>query len=211
MLRFLCLSDIHGHYQALRAVMEEADAHGWDQLVVCGDLCFPGPEPLKVWETLQKHNALCVQGIGDRALCQLDVQKLSAVSEVERARLRRLQEVRAELGDLIVARIAKLPTTVALPLESGQTMLIVHGSPADPTEPLTSDMSDEELGAMLGNELVELVVCGASHAPFDRVLGDVRIVNVGSVGEAPGGGYATGYIIETAHVGFKVSPLSVTL
>ncbi len=72
-------------------------------------------------------------------------------------------------------------------------------------------MSDEELLAMLGDEAADLVVCGGSHLPFDRVLDDVRIVNVGSVGEAPGGGYATACIIETAQVGFKVSPLTVQL
>ena len=94
MLRFLCLSDIHGHQKALEAVLNEANAHGWDQLVVCGDLCFPGPEPLKVWETLRKHNALVVQGVGDRALARIDPKKLSATTDTERARLRRLQEVR---------------------------------------------------------------------------------------------------------------------
>jgi predicted phosphodiesterase len=211
MLRFLCVSDIHGNYQALRAVIAEADGLGWDQLVACGDLCFPGPEPLKVWETLRKHNALCVQGIGDRALASLDLSKLTPVSPQERQRADRLQQVRSELGDLILARIARLPTKVHLPLESGQTMLVVHGSPRDPTEPVTAEMSDEEMLSMLGDEAVELVICGASHVPFDRVLDEVRVVNVGSVGESPGGGYASACIIETAQVGFKVAPLTVTL
>lgn len=212
MLRFLCISDIHGHQKALDAVLTEADAHGWDQLVVCGDLCFPGPEPLKVWETLRKHNALVVQGVGDRALARIDPRKLSATTDTERARLRRLQEVRTELGDLILARLAKLPATATLPLESGQTMLVVHGSPADPTEAFSESMSDDEMRALLGEEYAELIVCGGSHGAFDRVLDDgVRIVNVGSVGEAPGGGYATACIIETAQVGFKISPLTVAL
>lgn len=212
MLRFLCISDIHGHQKALDAVLTEADAHGWDQLVVCGDLCFPGPEPLKVWETLRRHNALVVQGVGDRALARIDPRKLSATTDTERARLRRLQEVRTELGDLILARLAKLPATATLPLESGQTMLVVHGSPADPTEAFSESMSDDEMRALLGEEYAELIVCGGSHGAFDRVLDDgVRIVNVGSVGEAPGGGYATACIIETAQVGFKVSPFTVAL
>jgi predicted phosphodiesterase len=34
------------------------------------------------------------------------------------------------------------------------------------------------------------VVCGASHVPFERQLGDVRVVNVGSVGAAPEGRFA---------------------
>jgi predicted phosphodiesterase len=211
MLRFLCVSDIHGHAQALRAVLHEADALGWDQLIACGDLLFPGPEPLSVWELLQKHHALCVQGIGDRALARIDPGKLVPIDEAQRKRAERLRAIRSELGDLILARLAKLPPIVRLPLESGQTMVVVHGSPRDPSECLTADMSDEELLAMLGDEAADLVVCGGSHQPFDRVLDDVRIVNVGSVGEAPGGGYATACIIETAQLGFKVSPLTVEL
>ena len=51
-MRFLCVSDIHGHASALRAVIREAEALGFDQLIACGDLCFPGPEPLEVWKIL---------------------------------------------------------------------------------------------------------------------------------------------------------------
>lgn len=211
MLRFLCVSDIHGHQHALEAVIEEANAHGWDQLVACGDHCFPGPEPLKVWETLRRHNALVVQGVGDRALARIDPSKLQPSSDAEKQRAQRLAEVRSELGDLILARLGRLPTTATLPLESGQTMLVVHGSPRDPTEAFTEAMSDDEMRGLLGDEYAELIVCGGSHEAFDRVLEDVRIVNVGSIGEAPGGGYATACIIETANVGFKVNPISVTL
>jgi hypothetical protein len=48
-------------------------------------------------------------------------------------------------------------------------------------------MSDEELDAQLGDECGDVVVCGMSHTPFHRMIGDVQIINVGSVGEAPDG------------------------
>jgi predicted phosphodiesterase len=47
-MRFLCVSDIHGHARALEAVLKEASDYGFDQLLACGDLCFPGPDPLDV-------------------------------------------------------------------------------------------------------------------------------------------------------------------
>jgi predicted phosphodiesterase len=31
------------------------------------------------------------------------------------------------------------------------------------------------------------VVCGGSHVPFDRTVAGARVINVGSVGEAPRG------------------------
>lgn len=210
-MRFLCVSDIHGHARALSAVIEEASAHGWDQLVACGDLVFPGPEPLAVWKILVQHRALCVQGVSDRALAQIDPGKLSATSEHERERIERFRQVQTELGELIITRLGKLPNRAELPIESGHTMLIVHGSPADPTEPFTEDMSDDELIALLGDQPGDIIVCGGSHTPFERRVADAHIVNVGSVGEAPGGGYATAALITTSPTGVQVRPLSVTL
>jgi predicted phosphodiesterase len=210
-MRFLCLSDIHGHAKALNAVLEEVGDEGWDQLVVCGDLCFPGPEPLAVWKTLVQRRALCVQGLGDRALALVDPSKLSATTETERGRIERLRQVHAELGELIIARLGKLPPMARLPLESGHTLLVVHGSPADPSEPLTLEMSDDEILALLGDEPGDVIVCGGSHVPFERNVADVRIVNVGSVGEAPGGGYAHAAIVSSTGTEFGVTPLLVAL
>lgn len=208
-MRFLCVSDIHGHARALSAVIEEANSYGWDQLIACGDLVFPGPEPLAVWKTLVSNRALCVQGTSDRALAQIDPGKLSATSEHERERIERFRQVQTELGELIITRLGKLPTMARLPIESGHTMLIVHGSPLDPTEPFTEDMTDDELIALLGDEPGDLIVCGGSHVPFERRIADVQIINVGSVGEAPGGDHAHGTIVTTSPTGIAAQPILV--
>ena len=55
-----------------------------------GDLCFPGPEPLETWRRLTQAGAVCVQGVGDRALATIDPATLHPRSEHERARLGRL-------------------------------------------------------------------------------------------------------------------------
>jgi hypothetical protein len=47
-------------------------------------------------------------------------------------------------------------------------------------------MSDEEVLSLLGDDPADVVICGGSHVPFDRMVGGVRVINVGSVGEAPG-------------------------
>lgn len=185
-MRFLCISDIHGHAAALDAVLAEAKHWGFDQLVVCGDLCFPGPQPLEVWKRLIEHNALCVQGLSDRALAELDPEDLQPKTEHEQQRLQRLVAMHRELGELILARLRRLPTSARLPLESGHEMVVVHGSPADPTVALTHDMGEEELFALLGNDPADLVICGGDHVPFQTEIEGVRIVGVGSVGEAPG-------------------------
>lgn len=169
---------------------------GFEQLICCGDLLFPGPDPLKTWKLLTQHHAVCVQGLTDRAVATVDPDSLEATGPREKARLERLVAFHDELGELIVARLSRLETKARLPLPSGHEMVIVHGSPSDPTEAMTIDMDDEELNALLGDDPADVVVCGASHVPFQRQLGDVRIVNVGSVGEAPTEGFAHATLIE---------------
>lgn len=210
-MRFLCISDIHGHADALEAVLAEANERGFDQLLVCGDLCFPGPRPLDVWKLLVSHKAVCVQGLTDRAVALLDPNTLNPSDERQRDRLERLRSVHAELGEIIVTRLRLLPPIAQLPLESGHTLIMVHGCPSDPSESLSPDMSDEELLAALGDHPGDLVICGGSHQPFDRSVEDVRIVNVGSVGEAPGGGYADATIIHTTATGIHVEQFVVPL
>jgi predicted phosphodiesterase len=191
-MRWLCVSDIHGDASALAAVLATAERRGYSRILAAGDLCFPGDAPLETWRRLTQANATCVQGVSDRAIAMLDPQKLEARDEHERARLERLRQARAELGDIILAKLAKLPPMVRIPLPmttgplAGGEMLLVHGSPVDPTEPFTHEMEDHDLLALVGDDPADVIVCGGSHLPFVRDVGGVRIINVGSVGEALG-------------------------
>ena len=214
-MRLLCISDVHGHEDALAAVLATAERRGYQQLVVAGDLCFPGPAPLETWRRLVRAKALCVQGLGDRALATLDISSIRAPQdERERLRLERLVDVRRELGDLILASLARLPAIERMPLPDGGELVIVHGSPSDPTEPFTSDLDDDEMSALIGDDPADIIVCGGSHTPFVRSIGDVRIVNVGSVGEAMSSGshrHADATFLEIDRSGVRIEQFTVPL
>ena len=64
---------------------------------------------------------------------------------------------------------------------------MVHGSPADPSRELGHDLSDDEILALLDDDPADIIVCGATHVPFQRAVAEYHIVNVGSVGAAPEG------------------------
>ncbi len=183
----LCVSDIHGNLDALRAVLATAEKRAFHKLLVAGDIVFPGPAPLETWRRLNAAGAVMVQGVSDKALALLDPSALHPRSEHERLRIERMKEVRAELGDLVLERLRRLPTHHRLPLEDGGELLLVHGAPADPTAALTFDMDDEEVDALIGDDPADVIVCGMSHTPFHRMVGDIHVVNVGSIGEAPDG------------------------
>jgi predicted phosphodiesterase len=183
----LCVSDIHGNLDALRAVLATAEKRAFHKLLVAGDIVFPGPHPLETWRRLTAAGAVMVQGVSDKALATLDPNVLRPRSDHERAMIERMKAVRTELGDLVLERVKRLPTHVRIPLENGGELLLVHGSPADPAEALTFDMTDEEVDALIGDDPADVIVCGMSHTPFHRSIGDIQIINVGSIGEAPDG------------------------
>jgi len=210
---FLCVSDIHGQLGALRAVFATAERRSFHKLLVAGDIVFPGPDPLETWRRLTGAGAIMVQGLSDRAIATLDPSTLHAKNQHESERIERMRATRAALGDLILERIRRLPTHTRVPLEDGGELLLVHGSPADPAEAITHDMTDEEINAVIGDDPADLIVCGASHVPFDRMVGDVRVVNVGSVGEAPGSGPRVAHAtwIESTPRGVSVESIAVPL
>jgi predicted phosphodiesterase len=187
----LCVSDIHGNLDALRAVLATAERRAFHKLLVAGDVVFPGlddatnAQPLETWRRLTAAGAIMVQGVTDRAIATLDPATIAPKSEHEQKMVERMRKVREELGALVLERLRRLPAQVRFPLEDGGELLLVHGSPADPSEAMTQESSDEELSALIGDDPADLVVCGMSHVPFDRVVGHTRIVNVGSVGESP--------------------------
>jgi predicted phosphodiesterase len=190
----LCISDIHGNLDALRAVLATAERRAFQKLLVAGDSLFPGGsyfpgrdahDPLETWRRLTAAGAIIVSGVSDIALATLDVSNTPATTDEARQRLELLKSTRATLGDLVLERVRRLQSTSRITLEDGGELVLVHGSPADPLQELTHDMSEEEMNVFLGDDPADVVVCGASHVPFDRMVSDVRVINVGSVGDAP--------------------------
>jgi len=160
---------------------------------------------------LLEYKAVCVQGVSDRATASVDPTKLKPATAEQKVRLDRLIAARQALGELIVARLGKLAPTARLPLPNGEELVVVHGSPADPTEPFSADMTDEEMYALIGDDPGDYIVCGGSHVPFHRKLDQVHVINVGSVGEAPRAGYANGTLIDAGPFGVTLEQFEVEI
>src|SRR5262245_20414880 len=124
------MSDIHGELTALRAVLATAERRGYQRILVAGDLCFPGAEPLETWRTLQREQAICVQGVTDKALATMDPVRLEELANdpSQKAMARRFVEARRAVGELVLERLRRLPTHHRIPLADGRELLLVHGS-----------------------------------------------------------------------------------
>lgn len=185
------LSDVHGNLAALDAVVDELRRRDVHAIYVAGDLLLGGDHPVEVFKRLQQLDAKCVRGLSDTALVRVRPDSLAPVDAEQIERATEFLRTRESIGELALKFLERLPEKLRIPLIDGTEIVMVHGSPQDPTTEMSADMDDDELYALIAGDPADIVICGASHVPFQRDLeGEVRIVNVGSVGDSPEGGVA---------------------
>jgi len=165
-VRIAALYDIHGNLPALDAVLAELEA---DVIVVGGDFVL-GPWPSETLERLRslEGDVRFIRGNADREVAQ-GAPGLAPPDLTE--------FVRAKLSDEQLAFLRTLPLTVSV-----GRVLFCHATPRNDEEVFTRDSSDERWAAALAGVDADIVVCGHTHVQFDRQIGDVRLVNAGSIG-----------------------------
>lgn len=184
------LSDVHGNLPALEAVLADVARRAIVDIFVAGDHLLGGDAPLDVWMRLTQVNATLVRGVSDLALASVDPKALAPTTDAERERLARFVAAREAVGELVLARLRRLPERVRIPLLDGNEIVVVHGSPVDPSSEMSHDMTDDELMSLIADDPADIIVCGASHVAFQRELGGIRVLGLGSVGASPDGRYA---------------------
>ncbi|MEM8609442.1 MAG: metallophosphoesterase family protein [Myxococcota bacterium] len=181
------LSDLHGNLAALESVLAELERHEVKRVYVAGDLLLGGPQPLEVWHRLQDLGAVCTRGLSDMALGSVDPGSLLPLDDEQRKQARAFSDTRSAIGDLVAERLRRLPEHQRIPLLDGREVLMVHGAPADNGREISHDLTDEEILPLLADDPADIIVCGATHVPFQRTVLEYHVVNVGSVGAAPEG------------------------
>ena len=180
-MRVAALYDIHGNLPALEAVLEDMRAERIDRVVVGGDV-VPGP---MVRETIARLLSLDVpvqfiQGNGEVAvLAAMAGHDHPAVPEPYRPVIRwTAQQLQLEYGPLL----ASWPMTLRLDIDGCGHVLFCHGTPRDDNECFTRLTPEDRLLPIFEGLNASLVICGHTHMQFDRMVGQTRVVNAGSVG-----------------------------
>jgi predicted phosphodiesterase len=195
------LSDVHGNTRALEAVRDELQRRAVKDVFIAGDLILGGSDPMDAWRCIQRLGARCVCGPSDVALARVDAKLLKPQDEAEAEKVRQFAAAQKALGEIVLKRLAQLPRQLRVPMIDGRELLLVHGSPKDPFEAMSHDMEEEELRAMLADDPADIVICGGTHVPFSRIVDEVQLINVGSVGDAPEGRFAHYTIISPTSSG----------
>jgi putative phosphoesterase len=183
--RVAALYDVHGNLPALEAVLAELDA---DVILVGGDVAA-GPWPA---ETVERLRALgdrvrWIRGNADRELAQ-PVQSSEEGGPPQHV----MTWVHERLSDEQLEFLGALPLTETMDVEDVGRVLFCHATPRSDDELLTKISDEPRWHAALESVDADVVVCGHTHVQFDRLVGDVRLVNAGSVGmpyEAQPGAY----------------------
>jgi predicted phosphodiesterase len=171
-MRVAALYDVHANLPALEAVLAEVDA---DTILVGGDVAL-GPMPKETLSLLRERGATFIRGNCDR--------EVATPGEGEELWTRRARWVHEQLDDEEHAFLRDLPHPLPMEVDGLGQVLFCHGSPRSDEEILTAITPPKRLDPILDGVTQDLVVCGHTHAQFDRLVGDRRLVNAGSVGMA---------------------------
>jgi putative phosphoesterase len=192
-MRLAILSDIHGNPWALDAVLDDIQTQGGvDAYWVLGDLAAIGPDPVGVLERLSRlPNLYGVRGNTDRYVTDGErPDPTLAEVEADPRLLPKLVEAAESFAWTrgAVAATGWLDWLRALPLErrltlpDGTRLLAVHAAPGtDDGTGLNPGLSEAERQAMLAGCDADLVCVGHFHWPVDERVGEVWLVNPGSV------------------------------
>lgn len=184
------ISDVHGNFEALRAVLEEIERLDVDDLFSLGDAVGYGPEPQACVDLLRREASVNIMGNHDAAA----VGMTDAAHFNVNAR-RAVEWTRRTLDEEAAAFLSALPYT-----RCREGILLAHASPGEPGAwHYVTTMEDAAL--CFDSFTEESCFVGHTHVPFivsQRPDGSVEatesggsvleegcryLVNVGSVGQ----------------------------
>jgi len=181
-LKTLILSDIHGNFPALEAVLKEEAPY--DACLFLGDAVDYGPFPKECIRFLMDKMDVGVLGNHDNALannvdcgCRGDFKRFS---EETRAWHKTLLDV----SDLRFLRALPALTQAHI---NGETLYLAH---ATPQGDLFRYLQEEEIEPAVEGITAEFVLLGHTHIQFKKHVGRTTVVNPGSIGLARDGGQA---------------------
>jgi len=180
-MRIAALYDIHGNLPALDAVLGELRAEAPDMVVVGGDV-VPGPMPCQTMSALLDLSIPLrfIHGNGEQDT--LAAHRGEDLSHVPQAFHEAIRWVAGELPPEHLDEVARWPLTLRLDHPTLGGVLFCHATPRDVREIFTSVTAEERLRPVFDGTAASVVICGHTHMQFDRTVGEVRVVNAGSVG-----------------------------
>ena len=178
-MRLALVSDQHANDVAFRAVLEDVERVGVEDVVCLGDVVQGGAEPAQTLDHLASLGCETVLGNADAFLLEIPADSPEPVTE-------RQLEVRdwtlSQLGPAQLEQIRSFAPVVHREV-GGVSLVLFHGSPRSYDDVLLPELGGEALDPFLGHD-AGLLAGGHTHLQWTRRIGDAIYVNPGSVGIA---------------------------
>lgn len=180
-MRIATISDIHGNYTALQAVMADIKSQNVDLTICLGDTVTLGPQPREVLNALREMNCVLIKGNHDAAI--LDPERALEFEITERL-IPDLYWCREKLTLPDLKFIEAYKSTHELAFPNGVTVLFFHGSPLSNTDIIQATTEPALLEQYFDKQQASVFIGGHTHIQMYRRYGEKIIINSGSVGNA---------------------------
>ena len=208
-MRYLIIADMHGNWDALMAVLEDARSQGFDEVLVLGDLVGYGATPNEIVEEIgrleEPYHA--IRGNHDKVVAGIDDGLNFNPTALQAARW-----TSDELSESNLGFIRDLPQG---PIRIEQDLMICHGSLLDEDEYLLAAVDAAESLYSIEDQLtffghthipsqfayreedghMEVAVLEGERVVLDLVPGTRYMLNPGSVGQPRDRDPRAGYMI----------------
>lgn len=208
------LSDIHGNLPALEGVMADLAQFPIDHVVVAGDVINWGPFSPQVLERVTHAGWAVIRGNNELYLVDYDTPRAPAAWS-DRTQYSVMAWLYEQLCGPWQHVIAAWPDSISLRYPDAPPICVVHGSPRSAFEGLYATAADAELVAALAGVDEMTVIAGHTHLEMDRIAGQWRILNPGTVGCPIDGGDGARYMLLEArrggwHASFRNVPYDMS-
>jgi len=186
-MRLAIVSDIHGNLPALEVVISDLVETRPDLVVLGGDIALGGPHPVEVVDRIRELGWASVLGNTDAALAGPDAVPAGARGGFIPAVAERTREM---LGPERTAWLTSLPMEWR-----HEDVALVHAVPGDCWAIVAHDASDATFRDTFGSLGTSIAAYGHIHHPFVRRLGELTVVNSGSVSLSLDGDVRASYVL----------------
>ncbi len=174
-MKIALISDIHGNYPALEAVLESPNFQSANKAYCLGDLVGYYPYPEECVKRLIKEGIPCVMGNHDYSLVN---GKPCLENQVG---IKSFELTRKLVSSETVQFLSKLPEKLELEV-NGKKLFLVHGSPSDHLKGYVNPEDEIQIP-----EGFDVLAMGHTHKPFAKKQGNGLVINPGSIGQPRNG------------------------
>lgn len=193
-MKIAVMADVHANINALREVLKDIEGQDVDRIICLGDLVGYATFPNEVINLIRENDILTIQGNYDESVaedlmaCGCDYDDAKKMEQAGMSLFWHQEHVTPTNKEWL----KNLPKEKRLEIE-GRDVYLVHGSPRKNNEYLKRD--NEAIYEILDEYDFDILLCGHTHKPYFKAIGDRYVVNAGSAGKPKHGNPRATYII----------------